>query len=74
MNEGEVEEGEVVSSDEEDLGQKPGSDKGVHTAEADAKASEKSVKRSAPLSHANDDPPRKVSVFLGPYFCWPASF
>lgn len=62
MNQGEVEEGEVVSSDEEDLGQKPGPNKGICTAEADANASGKSVKRSAPISHASDDPPSKVSV------------
>lgn len=62
MNEGEVEEGEVVSSGEEDLGQKPGSNKGNCVPEADANASGKSVKRSAPLSHASDVPPSKVST------------
>ena len=62
MNEGEVEEGEVVSSGEEDLGQKPGSNKGVCVPEVDANASGKSAKRSAPLSHASDVPPSKVSA------------
>lgn len=59
MNQGEVEEGEVVSSDEEDLGQKPRSNKGNSVAEADPNASGKSVKRSASLPNASDVPPSK---------------